>query len=68
MEIPAIHANACHKLSCNGVFKIMARTEFTVTVTGLTFANDSSHDGIVSIGTKMELANIRGKTHKNPAT
>src|SRR3989344_7884106 len=51
-----------------GVFKMRALTEFTVTVIGLMFANACSQSGIVSMGTKMELANMMGKTQTNPAT
>src|SRR5437868_14529244 len=67
-RIPIIQANDWIRLFSRGVFKMSALTELTVTVIGLIFAKAWSQSGMVSIGTKIELAKIRGNTQTNPAT
>src|SRR5829696_6057634 len=47
--------------------RVSARRALTVTVTGLTRANDCSQPGMLSTGTKAEEANTSGNTQTNPA-
>src|SRR3989338_5053759 len=66
--MPIIQTSDCQRLSPSGVQSIKARTALTVTVMGLILANASSHEGMVSMGTKIELAKTSGNTQINPAT
>ena len=51
-----------------GVPKTRARVAFTVAVTGVLLAKAWSQEGMVSIGTKIELIKANGNSQIKPAT
>src|ERR671935_2041792 len=63
---PPIHAAAAPS-DAGAPVSAYERAASAVTVTGLTFANASSHPGMVEMGTNTELAKTSGKTTTNPA-
>jgi hypothetical protein len=64
--IAAHHATASHTLSPAGASSHSARSASTMTVTGLTSANQASTDGIDSTGTNADEMNVIGKIRVKP--